>query len=143
DVGLSTNGKITIYNHEGTAHAAVDIFGYYTDHHHDDRYHTRDQTYTKTEVDSALTTAGSGRVAGAFESCGTLEAGSHTILATTTIDTSTSGYIAVQVSLRAWASGLEVFPRCSITDGSILDIDNMSSSRIPESKRTTVASTRL
>ena len=34
DVGLSATGKIKIYNNEGTAHAAVDVFGYYIDHGH-------------------------------------------------------------------------------------------------------------
>ncbi|MFP5489254.1 MAG: hypothetical protein ACLGHQ_13220, partial [Acidimicrobiia bacterium] len=34
DVGLSAGGQIKIYNDEGTAHAAVDIFGYYIDHGH-------------------------------------------------------------------------------------------------------------
>ena len=34
DVGLSATGTIKIYNNEGTAHAAVDIFGYYIDHGH-------------------------------------------------------------------------------------------------------------
>ena len=47
DVGLSATGKIKIYNNEGTAHAAVDVFGYYVDHFHDDRY------YTEAEVDAA------------------------------------------------------------------------------------------
>jgi hypothetical protein len=50
DVGIGTDGKITIYNNEGTAHAAVDLFGYYTDHTHDDRY------YTETEIDTAIAT---------------------------------------------------------------------------------------
>ena len=49
DVGIGAGGQITIYNNEGTAHAAVDIFGYYIDHNHDDRY------YQKSEVDGALT----------------------------------------------------------------------------------------
>ncbi|HSJ90880.1 MAG TPA: hypothetical protein VK917_02355, partial [Ilumatobacter sp.] len=48
DVGIGTSGQIIIYNNEGTAHAAVDIFGYYIDHNHDDRY------YTEGEVDTAL-----------------------------------------------------------------------------------------
>jgi hypothetical protein len=48
DVGIGTGGQIIIYNNEGTAHAAVDIFGYYIDHNHDDRY------YTEGEVDTAL-----------------------------------------------------------------------------------------
>ena len=69
DVGLSPTGTIKIYNNEGTAHAAVDIFGYYIDHTHDDRYYTRAQVdaaldaipnvtdvYTKTQVDEALAT---------------------------------------------------------------------------------------
>jgi hypothetical protein len=34
DVGIGAGGQITIYNNEGTAHAAVDIFGYYIDHGH-------------------------------------------------------------------------------------------------------------
>jgi hypothetical protein len=34
DVGLSPAGRIKIFNAEGTAHAAVDIFGYYIDHQH-------------------------------------------------------------------------------------------------------------
>jgi hypothetical protein len=48
DVGLSATGRIKIYNADGTANAAVDVFGYYIDHHHDDRY------YTKAEVNAAL-----------------------------------------------------------------------------------------
>ena len=57
DVGLSADGKIKIYNNEGTAHAAVDIFGYYVDHNHDDRYYQKSETYTKGEVDSAVASA--------------------------------------------------------------------------------------
>lgn len=48
DVGLSADGKIKIFNNDGSAHAAVDVFGYYIDHNHDDRY------YTETEIDAAL-----------------------------------------------------------------------------------------
>ena len=51
DVGLSATGTIKIYNNEGSAHAAVDVFGYYVDHNHDDRY------YTEGEVDSAIAAA--------------------------------------------------------------------------------------
>lgn len=51
DVGLSATGTIRIFNNEGTAHAAVDVFGYYIDHNHDDRY------YTETEVDTAIASA--------------------------------------------------------------------------------------
>jgi hypothetical protein len=50
DVGIGTGGQITIYNNEGTAHAAVDIFGYYIDHNHDDIY------YRKGDIDTALGT---------------------------------------------------------------------------------------
>jgi hypothetical protein len=56
DVGLSADGRITIFNNEGTAHAAVDVFGYYIDHHHDDRYYTKTQVYTKAELDGPLQT---------------------------------------------------------------------------------------
>ena len=34
DVGLSATGTIKIFNFDGTAHAAVDVFGYYIDHGH-------------------------------------------------------------------------------------------------------------
>ena len=34
DVGLSATGTIKIFNQDGTAHAAVDVFGYYIDHGH-------------------------------------------------------------------------------------------------------------
>jgi hypothetical protein len=34
DVGLSDEGAIKIYNNEGTADVAVDVFGYYIDHVH-------------------------------------------------------------------------------------------------------------
>lgn len=51
DVGLSPDGKIKIYNFDGMAHVAVDVFGYYIDHVHDDRY------YTEGEVDDALQAA--------------------------------------------------------------------------------------
>ena len=34
DVGLSGDGAIKIYNNEGTADVAVDVFGYYVDHVH-------------------------------------------------------------------------------------------------------------
>lgn len=47
DVGLSPTGQIKIFNRAGTTHAAVDISGYYTDHHHDDRYYTKTQTDTR------------------------------------------------------------------------------------------------
>jgi len=38
DVKLSTNGRLDIYNFTGTAHLVLDVFGYYADHTHDDRY---------------------------------------------------------------------------------------------------------
>jgi hypothetical protein len=34
DVGLSDDGRIRIFNNEGTADVAVDVFGYYIDHVH-------------------------------------------------------------------------------------------------------------
>lgn len=46
DVGLSATGTIKIYNDAGTSNVAVDIFGYYIDHTHDDRYYTESETDT-------------------------------------------------------------------------------------------------
>lgn len=48
DVGLSSTGRIRIFNLAGTTDAAVDVFGYYIDHTHDDRY------YTEEEIDTRL-----------------------------------------------------------------------------------------
>jgi hypothetical protein len=44
DVALSPGGAIKITNNAGTVHVAADLVGYYTDHHHDDRYYTKTQT---------------------------------------------------------------------------------------------------
>lgn len=46
--GINTNGQFDIYNLQGNVQVIADINGYYTDHHHDDRY------YTEAEVDAAL-----------------------------------------------------------------------------------------
>lgn len=44
DVALSPGGAVKITNDAGTVHVAADLVGYYTDHHHDDRYYTKSQT---------------------------------------------------------------------------------------------------
>lgn len=49
--GISSGGQFDIYNLQGNVHVIADINGYYTDHHHDDRY------YTKAQTDSAITAA--------------------------------------------------------------------------------------
>lgn len=38
DVKLAVDGSIAVYNLAGTVHLVIDVFGYYADHHHDDRY---------------------------------------------------------------------------------------------------------
>lgn len=43
-----TTGKFRIFNRFGTVKVVVDVMGYYGDHHHDDRY------YTKEQVDGAV-----------------------------------------------------------------------------------------
>ena len=48
DVKLSPTGAIKITNDTGTVHVAADLVGYYTTHHHDDRY------YTKNQVDAGF-----------------------------------------------------------------------------------------
>ena len=48
--GVNANGQFDIYNLQGTVHVVADINGYYTDHHHDDRYYTKDQTYTRNQT---------------------------------------------------------------------------------------------
>jgi hypothetical protein len=47
-VGLSSDGKVGLFNAQGTVNVVADVSGYYTDHDFDDRY------YTKTQVDASL-----------------------------------------------------------------------------------------
>jgi len=49
--GLSSDGEFNVYNAFGNVDVIADINGYYTDHHHDDRY------YTESEVDAAVAAA--------------------------------------------------------------------------------------
>ena len=42
--GIDGDGNFDIYNLDGQVDVIVDIVGYYTDHHHDDRYYTKQQT---------------------------------------------------------------------------------------------------
>ena len=47
---LDDDGEFSIFNLAGSVHVFADINGYYTDHHHDDRYAQSDDVYTKTEL---------------------------------------------------------------------------------------------
>jgi hypothetical protein len=38
-VDLSTAGSFSVFNRFGSVHVLADVVGYYTDHHHDDRYY--------------------------------------------------------------------------------------------------------
>lgn len=38
DADVSPDGRVSFYNFDGFVHLAVDVVGYYADHHHDDRY---------------------------------------------------------------------------------------------------------
>ena len=53
---VSTDGRISFYNNAGTVDVLVDIAGYYVDHNHDDRYYTKDLTYSQAEADAELAT---------------------------------------------------------------------------------------
>jgi sugar lactone lactonase YvrE len=63
-VALSGDGRIKVYNHNGSVHVIIDIAGFYQDHNHDDRYYTKGQTDQKIAaipvgpVDGAPCTAG-------------------------------------------------------------------------------------
>ena len=52
DVKLSATGTISLFNNVGTVDVLADVVGYYVDHNHDDRYYTKDQVYTKAELDN-------------------------------------------------------------------------------------------
>jgi hypothetical protein len=61
---LSADGRLAFYNLAGTVDIAVDINGYFVGHTHDDRYYTKDQTYSRAEVDAKFALpAGASRVA--------------------------------------------------------------------------------
>ncbi len=53
-VGLSADGEFNVFNFNGQVDLVIDVGGYYEDHNHDDRYYTKDQTYTRAEVDAAI-----------------------------------------------------------------------------------------
>ncbi len=47
-VTLNAAGRFSVFNRFGSVDVVIDVLGYYTDHHHDDRY------YTKGDVDALL-----------------------------------------------------------------------------------------
>lgn len=53
-VRLGADGALAVYNLAGSVHVAIDITGYYVGHDHDDRYYTKDQTYTRAETDTKV-----------------------------------------------------------------------------------------
>ena len=48
---LNDGGQFSVFNRFGSVHVIADVVGYYTDHHHDDRY------YTQAQVDAKLAEA--------------------------------------------------------------------------------------
>mgnify|MGYP006883226752 CR=1 FL=1 len=49
DVRLGSDGAVRMFNFTGSVDVVIDVFGYYADHTHDDRY------YTKGQVDALVT----------------------------------------------------------------------------------------
>lgn len=47
NVRVGADGAIAVYNLAGSVHVAIDITGYYANHHHDDRYYTKAETDAK------------------------------------------------------------------------------------------------
>ncbi len=80
-VALNPAGRFDVLNRFGEVDVIVDVAGYYTDHHHDDRYYTKDETdaaidtaidglpdapaavdaYTKAQTDAAIEAATTGK----------------------------------------------------------------------------------
>jgi hypothetical protein len=75
-VTLNGDGQFDVFNRFGQVDVVIDVAGYYTDHDHDDRYYTKDQTdaaiaasgggsqidaYTKAETDTAIAGAVAGK----------------------------------------------------------------------------------
>jgi hypothetical protein len=51
---LANDGRFSIFNFRGTVNVIVDVAGYYTDHHHDDRYFTKGQADARYATPAAL-----------------------------------------------------------------------------------------
>jgi hypothetical protein len=64
-VDLNGSGQFDIYNLQGSVDVIVDVVGYYEDHHHDDRYFTKDEVIGIArgaqwgEIPSGMTVTGS------------------------------------------------------------------------------------
>ena len=59
---LTDAGTFKVFNNKGTVDIIIDVNGYYADHNHDDRYYTKEQVYTRAQVDELLRGAPLGRV---------------------------------------------------------------------------------
>lgn len=55
---ITASGDFNIYNDAGSVHVIVDVVGFYTDHDHDDRYYTKDETaltmFARAQSDGTL-----------------------------------------------------------------------------------------
>lgn len=47
---LDDDGRFAVFNRFGSVHVLADVVGYYTEHHHDDRYYPRAETYSRSET---------------------------------------------------------------------------------------------
>jgi hypothetical protein len=53
-VDLSGEGEFSVFNRFGNVHVLADVVGFYTDHHHDDRYYTKSQAdATRAQLEAA------------------------------------------------------------------------------------------
>jgi hypothetical protein len=50
---LANDGRFSIFNFRGNVNVIVDVAGYYTDHHHDDRYFTKEQVGAANIIEQA------------------------------------------------------------------------------------------
>jgi hypothetical protein len=133
DVGLSATGTIKIYNNEGEAHAAVDVFGYYIDHNHDDLYYTEGEVdtalgakanaadvYTKAETDAAVATKDNVEADVDSSTSPVALSATDAVVASVTVQTPTSGYVVVNSGGYVWNG--DTIVRCSITPGTTVDL---------------------
>ncbi len=126
NVDLNVGGEFSVYNLAGNVHIIIDVVGIFDDHNHDDRY------YTETEVDAALGTKANsadvytraesnarfdnGQANGVNDASDTVT-GVDEIIASTTLDTPSVGFITAIANTSIFGFGVDAQVRCSITTG--------------------------
>ena len=127
DVGLSDDGKIRIYNNEGEADVAVDVFGYYIDHTHSGADIVNGSITSDDIADDSVTdtdTANEPGIVSAFVGDVVPAPATPGSVASTSIRVPSDGYVQVNVS-GVWAGDTpnEDEVLCQLQIGTVAAVD--------------------